>query len=121
MLLFPDMTREQHEAEEFCYAAPCTFDEWKQLRADVQLPHDNYLPFVSKEDDNREEIYLILRSDSDSDNECVATAAYIRFAMQHTGMIYAIGYTLAQPSNSIASIIGRTSGVPYHQVRHIEV
>lgn len=122
MLLFPDMSRTQHEAQEFCFADPCTLTEWqKLLKEDASIP-DGYLPFCYKQSDE-EEICLILRDKYDTDDDCLTTAAWIRMVREFTGMIYALPYSdrPALTATPMANIIARTSGVPFFQVRHIEV
>ena len=122
MLLFPDQTREQHEAQEFCFADPCTLPEWNKLKAEASTP-EGYLPFVYKECDE-EQICIILRDATATDDDCLTTAAWIRMVRGFSGYIFALPYregaalTMGQ---SMAHIIARTAGVPSHQVRHIEV
>jgi len=121
MLLFPDMTREQHEAQEFCFADPCTLPEWNKLKAEASHP-EGYLPFCYKTSDE-EQICIVLRDRYDTDDECLTTAAWIRMVREFTGMIYALPYSdrPTLTATPMANIIARTSGVPFFQVRHIEV
>jgi hypothetical protein len=120
MLLFPDMNREQHKAQEFCFAAPTSQIEWLKLKAKVSCTREGYLPHVIVKEDE-EEIALVLRDLSDTDDDCVATGAYLRMVLEFTGMIYALPYAQGPIGTTIASIIARTAGVPPHQVRHVEV
>jgi hypothetical protein len=121
MLLFPDQTREQHEAQEFCFADPCTLPEWNKLKAEASTP-EGYLPFVYKECDE-EQVCIILRDATATDEDCLTTAAWIRMVREFSGYIFALPFkdSVALTSQSMAQIIARTAGVPYHQVRHIEV
>lgn len=119
VLLFPDMARNQHEAQEFCFAAPCAEVEWKSIYKRCAL-NSGYLPYhIVKEDG--EKVALILRDMGDSDDDCLATGAYLRMVKEFTGMIYAVPYSRLELGTSIASIIARTAGVPPHQVRHVEI
>ena len=121
VLLFPDMTRKQHEAQEFCFADPCTLPEWNKLKAEASHT-EGYLPFCYKPDGD-EIVCIILRGPDDTDDDCLTTAAWIRMVREFTGMIYALPYSDAPAlaATSMANIIARTAGVPFHQVRHIEV
>lgn len=121
VLLFPDMTRSQHEAQEFCFAAPCAEVEWKSILNRCAL-NSGYLPYhIVEEVEDEERVALILRDMSDSDDDCLATGAYLRMVKEFTGMIYAVPYSRLELGTSIASIIARTAGVPPHQVRHVEI
>lgn len=122
MLLFPDMRKERHEAQEFVFAAPCTYAEWAKLKSQCKFHWDDkqYLPYtLVKEDD--EQIAIICRSQEDSDDDCLVTAAYLRMVVEFTGMIYALPYQTDHLNNSIGAIIARTAGVDPKQVRHVEV
>jgi hypothetical protein len=123
MLLFPDMSREQHEAQEFCFCDPCTKEEWRRLKHQVKCTREGYLPHVIKHDDSKEEIAIILRGTWDTDEDCVTTAAYLRLVHEFSGMIYALPFRegSALTSQPMSAIIARTAGVPFFQVRHIEV
>lgn len=122
MLLFPDQSREQHEAQEFCFADPCTLPEWNRLKAEASTP-EGYLPFCYKECDEGEQVCIILRDATATDDDCLTTAAWIRLTREFTGHIFALPFkdSVALTSQSMAQIIARTSGVPFHQVKHIEV
>lgn len=119
MLLFPDMNRTQHEALEFCFAAPCAEVEWRKLYKHCAINHE-WLPYHIVTEDE-EKIALILRKPEDSDDDCLATGAYLRMVKEFTGMMYALPYATGPIGTTIASIIARTAGVPPHQVRHVEV
>lgn len=123
MLLFPDMSREQHEAQEFCFCDPCTKEEWRSLKHQVHCTREGYLPHVIKKTDENEEVAIILRGTWDTDDDCVTTAAYLRMVHEFSGMIYALPFRdgPALTGQPMAAIIGRTAGVPFYQVRHIEV
>lgn len=119
MLLFPDMARDQHKAQEFCFAAPCAEVEWRKLHKHCAL-NSGYLPYhIVKEED--EKIAIVLREDHNTDDDCLATGAYLRLVKEFRGMIYALPYSTGPISTTLASIIARTAGVPPHQVRHVEV
>lgn len=119
VLLFPDISRSQHEAQEFCFAAPCAEVEWRQIHGHCAL-NSGYLPYhIAREDD--EEVAIVLRSDQDTDEDCLATGAYLRMVKEFTGMIYALPYAPGPIATTVAAIIARTAGVPPHQVRHVEV
>ena len=124
MLLFPDMSRDQHEAQEFCFCDPCTKEEWRKLKHQVVGGEgtDKYLPFVFAKADS-DWVCVILRGTYDTDDECLTTAAWIRLVREFTGMIYALPFRegRALTAQTMSAIIARTSGVPYHQVRHIKV
>lgn len=130
MLLFPDMTRDQHDAQEFCFAAPCTTQEWYKLMALAKktkppkgagVMETDFLKYVLIEEDD-ETICIIPRPATATDDDCVASGAYIRMVAEFTGMIYAVPSSCdTRVGESMASIIHRTAGVPPHQVRHVEV
>lgn len=127
-MLFPDMTRPQHEAQEFCFASPCTPTEFAKLRSRASK-YKGYLPYtIVMEDD--EKIAIILLGFTDAkvefagekwDERAKTTAAYLRLVKEFNGMIYCMTHARKEHSNSIASIIVRTAGVPPHQVRHVEL
>lgn len=119
MLLFPDVSREQHEAQEFVFASPCTFAEWQRVR-DKAKRYPGYLPFALVKEDE-ETIAIICRKDCDSDDDCVTTAAWLRLVREFSGMIYALAYTHLPAPTSTGAIIARTAGVNPKQVRHVEV
>jgi hypothetical protein len=127
VLLFPDLSREQHHAQEFVFAVPCRKHEWHKLYQQaerINQPQDGvaspFLPYYKTREDD-EEIIIILRSPVNTDEQCLSTAAYLRMVDEFTGMIYSLPYSETDAMNSIADIIRRTAGVPPHQVRHIEV
>ena len=127
MLLFPDQSRDQHEAQEFCFADPCTREEWRQLKhqsntRDASTPK-GFLPYVIKTTDEGEQLAIILRGTWDTDDDCVSTAAMLRMVQEFSGMIYALGFREGSTltSQPMTKIIARTAGVPFFQVRHIEV
>lgn len=122
MLLFPDMRKERHEAQEFVFASPCTYAEWFKLkgRCGFRWGDKQYLPYTLVKE-GEERIAIICRSPDDSDDDCLVTAAYLRMVGEFTGMIYALPYQTDRLNNSIGSIIARTAGVDPKQVRHVEI
>lgn len=122
MLLFPDMTKEQPDAGEFCFATPCTLDEWTKLSRSgkVEWVKNFMVPYIMVKED-KEKIAIILMDSGNTDDEAMTLAAYLRMVQDFTGMIYALPYTHDTPDMWIGSIIARTSGVDPKKVRHIEV
>lgn len=123
MLLFPDLTKKQHEAEHFVFAYPCSSTEWHKLfdHARRTKTPKEYYPYVFI-DDRDERIAIILRPQMGTDEECLTTAAYLRMVKEHTGMIYALPFNLNFDEDySFGAIIARTAGVDPKKVRHVEV
>lgn len=127
MLLFPDVTRAQPEAETFVFAAPCDHHEWRRLdKHSTEIPSspdgEKYLPyFVFREKDESETIIAILRGPKDSDEDCLQTAAYLRMVEEFRGMIYALPYHPNSAEITMADIIARTAGVKPQHVRHVSL
>lgn len=120
MLLFPDVTRQQHESEHFVFSVPCTLDEWRKLCTKQHWVDNHYLSYVILEEDE-EPIAIILVDSGNTDDEALTLAAHLRMVSDFTGMIYALPYHTDRLNNSIGSIIARTAGVNPKQVRHVEI
>lgn len=121
MLLFPDMSKEQHFADHFVYAAPCTSTEWHKVlgRCKTKEPDEQgFMPYTYL-DEEGEKICIIPRPFGASDDDCLGTAAWIRMVDEFRGMIYALPYCNEEWPNTIASIIARTAGVEPSKVRHV--
>lgn len=128
MLLYPDMSRESYSGNDnFVFAAPCQEWEWESMWRSCDKDED-YLPYVIINEFFHENAppdwvaCVILMRDSDSDDDALTTAAWLRVTQEYTGMIYAIKCDPAyQGETSLSSIVARTSGVDPKQVRHIEL
>lgn len=120
MLLFPDVTREQHESEHFVFSVPCTLDEWRKLCTKQHWVDNHYVSYVILEED-KEPIAIILVDSGNTDDEALTLAAHLRMVSDFTGMIYALPYTTEPPDHWIGNIIARTAGVDPKKVRHVEV
>lgn len=123
VLLFPDMSKEQHYADHFVYAAACTPEEYYMLRDRCKTKEPEaagFLPYTFIEEDE-ETICIIPRPRGVSDDDCLGTAAYVRMVEEFTGFIYAVPFTekTALGSLSLAQVIAKTAGVDPAKVRHI--
>jgi len=127
MLLYPDMRRETYTGNDnFVFAAPCLEVEWKSLLANASK-NPNQLPFTYIKERFHENAppdvtCIILMSPQSTDDDAIATAAWIRVVDEYTGMIYALTFDPAYAgATTLSSIVARTSGVDPKQVRHIEL
>lgn len=123
MLLYPDMSRTTYDGSEtFCFAAPCTKDEWYRLLRDGRCINDGVrLPYIII-GEKEEQVCIVLRRDHSTDDEAVETAAWIRVALENfNGMIYALDHVDAPQYGSVAQIVARTAGANPKQVKHIDL
>jgi len=121
MLLYPDMSRDQHTSETFCFAAPCTKDEWYRMyRSSMCVKDGIRMPYVMLSEDG-EQAVIILRGPEVPDSSCVETAAWIRITLPNfNGMIYAMKYA-PTVFTSVAATIARTAGANPRQVKHFDL
>lgn len=133
MMLYPDMSRSTYESSDhFVFAAPCTHGEWQTLWTEIQMrnrklsdpksrtKNNDYLAWITVEDDSDEQVIIIMQGQYDTDDEAETTAAWVRVSEEFRGMIYALKYDSTYGSSqTLAQIVCRTAGVPPSQVRHV--
>ena len=108
--LYPDMSRSQYTKNDtFIYAAPVGPEVWDGLRALARFTPDN-VPYLGNDQaEGLEDIVIILRSPTMTDDDCLTAQAYIRLVDNVTNRIYCVPCV---HSLSMASLINKTAGAP---------